>query len=155
MLPQVIRHQSIRVRRIACAVLVSLVKGQEPAFLSLQAGAELHLRIIHRKVNHAARELEQQLLGAAIMLILIDRVIHVLFGELVFQFKGDHRQAIDENAQVQRQLGCIGGEVQLARDAEYVLGIQLRGGGVIHAGRHVEHHQAGRVDLDALGAAHR
>ena len=35
-------------------------------------------------------------------LILIDRVIHVLFGELVFQLEGDHRQAIDENAQVQR-----------------------------------------------------
>ena len=148
-LPQVIRHQAVRVGRIACAVLVSLVEGQKPAFFSLQACAELYLRIVHRKVNHAARELEQELLGAAIMLILIDRVIHVLFGELVFQLEGDHRQAIDENAQVQRQLGCVGGEVQLARDAEYVLGMQLRGGGVVHAGRHVEQHKAGRVDLYA------
>ena len=83
------------------------------------------------------------------MLILIDRVIHVLFGELVFQLEGNHRQTVDENAQVQRQLGCVGGEVQLARDAEYVLGMQLRGGGVVHAGRHVEQHKAGRVDLYA------
>ena len=40
--------------------------------------------------------------------------------------------------------------MQLARDAEYVLGVQLRGGGVVHAGRHVEQDQADGVDLDAL-----
>ena len=84
------------------------------------------------------------------MLILINRVVHVLFGELVFQLESDHRQAVDEDAQVQRQLGFIRGKVQLARDAEYVLGMQLRGGGVVHAGRHVEQNQAGRVDLHAL-----
>lgn len=69
------------------AVLVALVEGQKPALLALQAGAELNLRIVHGEVNHTARELEKQLLRIAVMLILIDRIVHVLLGQLVFSSK--------------------------------------------------------------------
>ena len=48
----------------------------------------------------AERELEQELLGAAVMLILIDGVIHILLGQLVFQLEGDDRQTVDEDGQV-------------------------------------------------------
>lgn len=105
LLPQVIRHQAVRVGRIACAVLVALVEGQKPALLALQAGAELDLRIVH-----------------------------VLLGQLVFQLEGDDRQAVDEDAQIQRQLRGVGREMELARNAEDVLCIQRCGGGVIYAG---------------------
>ena len=123
LLPQVIRHQAVRIGRVARAVLVALVEGQKPALLALQTGAEFDLRIIHRKVTHAAGELEQQLLGAAVMLVLINRIVHVLLGQLVFQLEGDDWQAVDEDAQIQRQLGGVGREMELARDAEYVLRI--------------------------------
>jgi hypothetical protein len=85
-------------------------------------------------VNHAAGELEQQLLRAAVMLVLIDRIVHVLLGQLVFQLEGDDRQAVDEDAQIQRQLRGVGREMELARNAEDVLCIQRCGGGVIYAG---------------------
>ena len=150
LLPQVIRHQAVRVGRIACAVLVALVEGQKPALLALQAGAELDLRIVHGEVNHAAGELEQQLLRAAGMLVLIDRIVHVLLGQLVFQLEGDDRQAVDEDAQIQRQLRGVGREMELARNAEDVLCIQRCGGGVIYAGRHIEHDEAGGISLDAF-----
>ena len=108
LLPQVVRHQAVRVGRIARSVLVTLVEGQKPALLALQAGAEFDLRVVHGEMNHAAGELEQQLLGTAVMLVLIDRIVHILLGQLVFQLEGDDRQAVDEEAQVQRQLRGVG-----------------------------------------------
>ena len=83
------------------------------------------------------------------MLVLINRVVHVLLGQLVFQLEGDDRQAVDEDAQIQRQLGCVGREMKLARDAEDVLRMQRCRGGVVHAGRHIEHDKAGGISLDA------
>lgn len=95
------------------AVLVALVEGQKPALLALQAGAELNLRIVHGEVNYTARELEKQLLRIAVMLILIDGVIHILLGQLVFQLEGDDRQTVDEDAQIQRQLRGVGRKMEL------------------------------------------
>ena len=84
------------------------------------------------------------------MLILIDGVIHILLGQLVFQLEGDDRQTVDEDAQIQRQLRGVGREMELARDAEDVFRMQRCGGGVIYAGRHIEHDEAGGISLDAF-----
>ena len=39
--------------------------------------------------------------------------------------------------------------MELARDTEDVLCMQRRRGGVVHAGRHIEHDEAGGIGLDA------
>jgi len=49
--------------------------------LALEVGAHPHLLIVHRKMDDAAAELEQQLLRVTVALVLLDRVIHRLLGE--------------------------------------------------------------------------
>ena len=90
-------------------------------------------------MNHTARELGKQLLRITVGLILVDRIIHILLGQLILQFKGNYGQAVDEHTQVERQLGLVRGKVQLTGDAEDVFRMQRCGGGVIYAGRHIEH----------------
>ena len=68
-LPPVIRHQPIRVGRIARAVIIALVEGQEPAVLSGQLRAELDAGVVHGKVHHAALEGKQLLMRVAVILI--------------------------------------------------------------------------------------
>ena len=121
LLPQIVRHQPVGIGRIACSIVITLVEGQKPTVCPLKARAEFHLRVIHGKVHHAAGELKQQFLRAAIMLILIDRIVHILLGQLVFQLESYERQAVDKHAQIQRQLGFVRRKMKLARDAEDVL----------------------------------
>ena len=101
-------------------------------------------------MNHATRELEQQLLRIAIMLILIDSVIHILLGQLILQFKGDDRQTVDKHAKIQRQLCFVRRKMQLPGYAENVLCIQFSRSRIVDTGRHIEHDEAGRICLDAL-----
>ena len=85
--PQVVGHQALRVRGVASAVLVALVKGQEPRRLVLQLRAEAHHLVVHREVRHAATELKQQLPGITIALVLLDGILRRLLGDVVLEFK--------------------------------------------------------------------
>ena len=70
--------------------------------MPLQVRAQAHLLIVHREVDHAAPELEQQLPRVAVALVLLDRVLDRLLGEAVLQLERGDRQAVDEQAQVER-----------------------------------------------------
>ena len=95
--PKIVCHDSVRVRRVACTVIVALVKWQEPAVLAAQLGAEFDPCIVQRKMNHASFEGEQSISRVSVGFVLLHRVIGVLLCELVFQLKGDYRQPIDKN----------------------------------------------------------
>src|SRR6266536_4963467 len=82
-LPQVVGLETLGIRRIAGAVLVALVKRQEPRGLALQLSAEAHYLVIHREVHHAAAELKQQLTRVAVALVLLNRVLSGLLGQAV------------------------------------------------------------------------
>ena len=101
-------------------------------------------------MNHAARELEQQLLRIAVMLILIDSDIHILLGQLILQFKGDDRQTVDKHAKIQRQLRFVWRKMKLPGYAENVFCIQFSRSRIVDAGRHIKHDKAGRICFDAL-----
>ena len=120
-LPKIVCHDAIRVRRVACTVIVALVKWQEPAVLAAQLGAEFDPCIVQRKMNHASFEGEQSISRVSVGFVLLHRVIGVLLCELVFQLKGDYRQSIDKNTQVQSQLARILGITELTGHAENVL----------------------------------
>ncbi len=101
-LPEIVRLQSIRIRRIAPAIIPALIKRQEPRRLALELRAEHHLLLVQCEVDDAAPEREEFFSRIAVAPILLDRVLHRLFRQAVLQFEGGNRQAVDEEAQIQR-----------------------------------------------------
>jgi hypothetical protein len=148
--PQVVGLEAVRVGRVARAVVVALVEGQEPRALAAQLGAHPHLAVVHREVHHAAAELEQPLARVAVALVLLDGVLDRLLGEAVLQLEGGDGQAVDEQAQVERAARLVHAVGELARDREAVLGVQLLGLGVARRRRAVEQVEVQRPVLHAL-----
>ena len=95
-LPEIIGHHAIRVRRISCAIFISLVKWQEPAVFPCELRAEFDAGVINGKMHHTSFERKQQIPWIPVILILLDSIICILFRQLIFQFKSDDRQSIDE-----------------------------------------------------------
>ena len=50
-LPEVVGLESVRVGRVARAVVPALVERQEPGALALQVGAEAHLVVVHGEMR--------------------------------------------------------------------------------------------------------
>ena len=150
LLPQVVGLEAALVGRVAGPVVPALVEGQEPGILALQVRAHPHFLVVHREVHHAAAELKQQLLGIPVALVLLHRIIHGLFGQPVLELEGGHRQAVDEEAQVQGELGLVLAVAQLPGDAEDVGRKAFLGLDVAGRGRAVEQVQAHRPVLDPV-----
>ena len=148
--PQVVDRQSVRVGRVARAVVPAPVERQEPRRLAGEAGAELHLPLVHGEVRDAAPELEQFLARVAILLILQDRVCRCLLGEAVLQLEGEHRQPIDEQPDVQRPLRIVPAVTELPGDREAVLLEPFPRLRVVSRGRAVEQVHVQRPVLDPV-----
>ena len=76
--------------------------------------------VVDGEVDHAAAELEEQLARVAVALVLLDGVLDRLLGEAVLQLEGGDRQAVDEQAEVERELRLVAAVAQLPGDAEAV-----------------------------------
>ena len=76
--------------------------------------------VVDGEVDDAAAELEQQLARVAVALVLLDRVLDRLLGEAVLQLEGGDRQAVDEQAEVERKLRLVAAVAELPGDAEAV-----------------------------------
>ena len=131
--PEVVGLEAVRIWRVPGTIVPALVEGQEPRGFALEVGAKPHLVLIHGEVRHAAAELEQLLARVAVTLVLLHGVFDRLLGETVLQFERSDRQAVDEQAEVERQLGLVAAVVELACDREAVPRVAFSGGGV--AGR--------------------
>ena len=142
-LPQVAGLEAVRVGRVAGAVVPALVEGQEPRTLALEMRAEPHLVVVHREVGYAASELEELLAGVRGRACTAPRRPRPSAGEAVLQLEGRHRQAVDEQAEVERPQGLVAAVAKLARDGEAVPRVAFSGGGV--AGRR----RAGKARRDA------
>ncbi len=118
--------------------------------MPLQLGAHLHFAVVHREVHHAAAELEQPLARVAVALVLLDGILDGLLGEAVLQLEGGDRQAVDEQAQVERAARLVHAVGELARDREAVLRVQSLGLGVARRRRAVEQIEVHRPVLHAL-----
>ena len=94
--PQIVGHQAIGIRWITRSIIISLIERQKPTVFTREASAEFNAGVIHGQMHHAAFELEQHLSRIAIILVLLDSIIHILLCKLVFEFKGDDRQSIDK-----------------------------------------------------------
>src|SRR5690606_9072002 len=72
LLPEVVGLESVGIGRVARAIPVALVEGEEPGVLPLERGAEPHLLVIYGEVDQAAAELEEPLAWVAVVLVLLD-----------------------------------------------------------------------------------
>ena len=120
-LPKIIGHKAVWIRRVTCSIIISLVKGQKPAVLSGKFRAELDTGIVYGKMHHASLKGEQRLTGIAVIFVLLHSIINILLRELVFQFKGDNRQTVYKNAHIKGQLPGILRIAKLTGHAENVL----------------------------------
>ena len=126
------------------------LKGRNQERLALQVRAEAHLVVVHGEVHDAAAELEEQLARVAVALVLLDGVLDRLLGQAVLQLEGGDRQAVDEQAEVERELRLVAAVAELAGDAEAVRRVALGGLGVAGRGRAVEEVDVVRAVLDAV-----
>ena len=151
LLPQVIGLDAIGIGRIARAVLIAQVEGQEPGGVPLQRCAKAHLLVVHGKMDHTAPKLEEQLPRIPVPLVLGYGIVDGLFGQPVFQFKGGNGQAIEEDAEVQGQPGLVLAVAQLAGDGEEIGGKTFYSQGIAGRGSAVkEGDTVGRVMADPL-----
>ena len=149
-LPQVIGHYALRVGRIPGPILVPFVEGQEPAVFPLEFRAEHNGLVVQGKMHHTALERKEQVPGIPVFLVLCHRISRILPGKVVLQFQGDHRQPVDEQAQIQGQLPPIHGIPQLPGNAENVLFEPLPGFFVLFRRGEIEQDQVCRIGLDAI-----
>ena len=112
--------------------------------------AEPHLVLIHGEVRHTAAELEELFARVAVAFVLFDGVFDRLLGEAVLQLERGDRQAVDEQAEVERPLSLVAAVTELARDREAVPRVAFSGRGV--AGRRcaVEEFDVMRPVLDPI-----
>ena len=112
--------------------------------------AEPHLVVVHREVRHAPAEFEELLARVAVALVLLHGVLDRLFGEAVLQLERGDRQAVDEKAQVERELRLVPAVAELAGDTEAVGGVAILSFRVVRRGRSVEEIQVVRPVFDAV-----
>ena len=127
LLPQVVCLQAVGVGRVARGVAPALVEGQEPGRRAPEVGTEADLVVVDGEVYEASPELKQPLLRVAVAPVLLDRIGHGLLGEAVLELEGGDGQAVDEEAEVEGELGVAGAVPELAGDAEAVQVVEGRG----------------------------
>ena len=148
--PEVLSFEAVRIRRVPGTIVPALVEWQEPRGFALEVRAEPHLVLIHGKVRHRAAELEELFARVAVTLVLFHSVFDRLLGEAVLQLERGDRQAVDEQAEVERPLRLVAAVAKLARDREAVLRVAFSGRRV--AGRRcaVEEFDVMRPVLDPI-----
>ena len=149
-LPEVVRHDAVGIRRIARAVLPALVERQEPACLAREPRAELDRLVVHGEMHHRPSEREQRLVRVAVLPVLLYRILSALLRQLVLQLEGNDGKPVDEHAEIERKPRRVGGVPELPRHAKDVFGEVRLGCGVLRPRQHVEHDEVRRIDLHAL-----
>ena len=115
-----------------------LLKGRNQDAVPFEVGAEADLVVVDGEVDEAAPELEEFFVLVAVAFVLLNRIGHRLLGEAVLELEGGDGQPVDEEAEVEGELGVAGAVPELAGDAEAVQAIEGRGLVVAGGGGAVE-----------------
>jgi hypothetical protein len=102
--PEVVGLEADGVGRVAGAVVPALVEGEEPGVGAFELGAHLDRLVVDGEVDEAAFELEKEVAGVAVGLVLLDGVGDGLLGEAVLELEGGDGEAVDEEGEVEREL---------------------------------------------------
>ena len=147
LLPQVGRTVAAsRVDRVARCAIVAQVEGQEHSGRAVQPGDHRHFLVAHRKMHQRTVRKTQQRLGqlplvarVAVKAVLVNRIANAL-GKVRFQLHRGHRQAVEEQYQVDAVL-VVQRVAHLAHHAQAVGGV---------AGQYVGVDRQGRFELGQL-----
>src|SRR5665647_2439896 len=126
-----------------CVTLVSW-------WASLANIIENYAQVVNGEVRHAPPEPEDELAGVTVSLVLLHGLVDGLFGNVVLELEGRHRQPVDEDREIEGQGSCAGAEVQLTGDREAVECEELAGPDVARRRRRVEEVDVVLAVLDAL-----
>ena len=124
LLPEVGGLEPVRIRRVPGPVVEPAVERQEPRRLASELRAELDLSVVDGEVRKGALEPEDELLRVPVALVLLDGVGDGLLRQAVLQLERADRKPVDEQGDVEGELGLVLGVVELAGDGEAVLGEQ-------------------------------
>ena len=136
--PKIIGFDTVWIWRVACTVIKSFVKWQEPRLFSFQLRAHSYLVIIDSKVNNTTLETKQHLIWSTVIFVLFYRIKHILFGKLIFQLHSDYWKTIDKNTYIQSQTRIEAGILQLPSNAENILFVQLGCFWIMDRGANIE-----------------
>ena len=148
-LPEVVGFEALGVGRVARAVVAPFVEGQEPGGFALQFGAKVDFEVIDGEVDGAAAKGEEGFAVVAVLFVLLDGVADVLFGEIVFEFEGGEREAVEEQAEVEFAARLVLAVGELAGDGEAVERVQGLGFGVALGGGAEEEAEVEGAVVDA------
>ena len=147
LLPQIGGGRAVGVGRVAGAELMALVEGQEAAIRAVQARAHPHLAVADGEMHERpAWEAEDRLrdvlarrLRGPVVAILVHRILDTL-GVVGLEFRGGHRDAVQEQHQVEAVL-MVRRIAHLSHHPQPIAGIARRQRRV-HAERRAELTQA-------------
>lgn len=148
-LPKVVGGIAVRVGRvalaavIACAVAATVERQEEGLVAGEFCGHPRFAQIHTEKCEHAPVETKGGFARVAVGFPLVFRVLHALAGELVFQLKGEHGDAVDGEHHI-HAVFVFGAVMPLAHALEDVLPV-VGGGGFVEGGfrlkiAHAERH---------------
>src|SRR3990172_12783007 len=101
--PEISGLIATRIIRVPCAACVAFVKRQEAGTLAVQTGGHVNFIRINGKMDQRAfLELENQIPGVTIMLILIDSASPRLACHRVLEFDRDKRYAVYAQDHIKR-----------------------------------------------------
>src|SRR5215468_9287954 len=107
LLPEIARGESLSCRRhgrIAGSSEFALIEGQEPCFWPVKVRGYVNQVRIHREVRQTAPVGKQWFPRIAIVHVLADRVLNVLGVKWIFKFRGENRNAVQEQHEVEALL---------------------------------------------------
>jgi len=141
LLPQVGGAVALAIGRVAGTAVVALVERQEIGAGALQPGGHHHRAVADRKMHQrAAREVQQRFgkrlalrLGDAVETVLVHRRVDVL-GEIGLELGGRHRNAVEEQHQVDDVVVVGAALAHHAQPVGGVAGLQIR----VHGQRRLE-----------------
>lgn len=149
--PEVVGFDAVRVRGVSGAVVIAFVEGEELRCFSIDLGTHVDFVVVYGEVDDGPSEVKEEFTGVTVVPILVDGIFVGLAGEGVFEFAGNDRKTVEEDAEVKGEGGVPCGVVELAGYAEDVISEVLFCGDVVFGGEGgVEIDVARGVDLYAV-----
>ena len=106
--------------------------------------------VVHGEVDHAPAEVEEELLGVPVPLVLLDRVVDGLLGQAILELERGDGQAVDEEAQVQGELRLVLAVTSWRVTLKMFAPVLLSGFGILRGWRSVEEFYLGRKVIDTF-----
>ena len=98
-------------------------------------------------MNHAALESKEIFSWVAVILILLNSIVRILFGQLIFKFKSNDGQTVNKYAQIKSHFACVLGIAELSCHAEDILFEVIFCRLIVFVWREIKHNKVSGINL--------